>query len=319
MKPPVTVTAALVGAFVDECGTGQIGTIASLHDSVVNVHVRADGRLLSLVHGAVDMSDRAICVPGTEEWALLHSVAGSAQPGAPVARRREALIVGAPPRSIVINLTVAAPWSGRLEPLLSGVPASTVRGAIGRLATQVARRDRGFAALADFDKGRGGKKDAISGSTAGGEPTDAAPSSPTGDDAFLRRARLILAEVDEERGAESLNALQGLVGLGRGFTPSGDDFVAGVALAFAARGVPLPGTFVEAIRRVLDRTTPGGATLLDLALRGSHPAYQPAFVRRFVAGIENSDFRAALAVLDGHGATSGFDMAAGFCWAGAAF
>jgi hypothetical protein len=84
------------------------------------------------------------------------------------------------------------------------------------------------------------------------------------DNQFARRGRNLLG------GSEGL---AGIVGLGPGFTPSGDDFLSGLLLGSEMTGTPFPPEQRAAIEGALARTTPGGYTLIWLALRGSYPAY----------------------------------------------
>ncbi|MFW5728837.1 MAG: DUF2877 domain-containing protein, partial [Spirochaetota bacterium] len=142
--------------------------------------------------------------------------------------------------------------------------------------------------------------------------------------------------------------LGSLVGLGIGFTPSGDDFLAGVLLAAAL--FDGSGAISQAERRQiaanLGRTTPGGRTLLWLALQGSFPAYLLEFAAAVVtavaaavgtagersrraggAGLERHGrgdgggsagalrrLRHACETAFRHGETSGMDAISGFTW-----
>ncbi len=135
---------------------------------------------------------------------------------------------------------------------------------------------------------------------------------PTDTNPFGAKARALL------RGASAAAASGfegGLVGLGPGFTPSGDDFLAGALLAEecvgGARGRPIDR---ESVGLGLSRTTPGGRTLLTLALRGSYPAYLLRFLARLDASRSAEDVRAAVREAVAHGETSGTDALLGFVW-----
>jgi hypothetical protein len=124
---------------------------------------------------------------------------------------------------------------------------------------------------------------------------------------FGARARALLA-------AASGSVREGaLVGLGPGFTPSGDDFLAG-ALAAEECGAHGPAVNRESIRAGLGRTTPGGRTLLTLALRGSYPAYLLRFVARLDSLRSAEELRVAVREAVAHGETSGTDALVGFLW-----
>ncbi len=109
----------------------------------------------------------------------------------------------------------------------------------------------------------------------------------------------------------SIFDLSKLVGLGIGFTPSGDDFLTGVMLYETMSGVKIINR--KSIRDKLSGTTDGGRTLLSLALRNSFPFY----LKQFAESIWNRE-----SLLDEivnkalmHGSTSGSDSLTGFLWA----
>ncbi|MCK5198305.1 MAG: DUF2877 domain-containing protein [Spirochaetales bacterium] len=108
-----------------------------------------------------------------------------------------------------------------------------------------------------------------------------------------------------------------LIGMGIGFTPSGDDFLVGIMLYETISGVNLINR--ESVKSKLSQTTIGGKTLLMLALRNSYPSYLKQFAESMILS-ENEIQRksniknAVIAALD-HGSTSGGDSLAGFIWA----
>jgi hypothetical protein len=130
-------------------------------------------------------------------------------------------------------------------------------------------------------------------------------------DPFIKRAAAILNAV--ERWSPTRTAdLKGLVGLGPGFTPAGDDFLSGVLLAECLlSGLPPAQPGVVAIGERLATTTPGGAALLRVALAG----YPPHFQYRIVAAMGTEDVEGALDRAVRHGHSSGLDFLAGLIWA----
>jgi len=105
--------------------------------------------------------------------------------------------------------------------------------------------------------------------------------------------------------------LSKLVGMGIGFTPSGDDFLTGVMLYEAMFGVNLINR--ASIRAKLIGTTEGGRTLLTLALENSFPFYLKQFAGSILIGKFPSEDTVGRALM--HGSTSGSDALTGFLWA----
>jgi hypothetical protein len=136
-------------------------------------------------------------------------------------------------------------------------------------------------------------------------------SERPGGDPFLKRAASVVTEVGRwVPGATP--GLAGLIGLGPGFTPAGDDFLSGVLLGEVLLSGRPPGiSTLAAIEKRLAATTPGGAALLRLALAGVPPRYQG----RIVAALGTEDVDGAITIAARHGHSSGFDFLAGLIWA----
>lgn len=153
-----------------------------------------------------------------------------------------------------------------------------------------------------------------------GESLRAAILRLSGDDGFasvLSKPRNVFARKAAEILAEGLAGLPKLLGLGIGFTPSGDDFLTGYLMASDLRGASAGG-LRRSIEERLAGTTPGGRTLLYLAVRKSYPCYLLRFWRglRLVDGTRISATTVSEAVRGArtHGETSGLDAVAGFAW-----
>lgn len=101
-----------------------------------------------------------------------------------------------------------------------------------------------------------------------------------------------------------------LVGLGIGFTPSGDDFISGALLFEVLTG--RRGINRERIKENLEKTTVGGKTLLSLALKDSFPSYLKEFALSLHAEAGNPADIVKKALQ--HGSTSGSDALSGFFW-----
>jgi hypothetical protein len=121
------------------------------------------------------------------------------------------------------------------------------------------------------------------------------------DNRFMARALKFIEEGTPEK----------LVGCGPGLTPAGDDFLTGAILASS---IPL---FLDRIRleQLLQGTTPAGRTLLWMAVQGRFPAYVVRFIDAIVEAEDSvKAITRAVRAACTHGATSGTDMLAGFCW-----
>jgi hypothetical protein len=127
-----------------------------------------------------------------------------------------------------------------------------------------------------------------------------------------------------------LGGLSGLVGLGPGSTPSGDDFIAGVLLGEEALKLLQPAEAKavahnlapvipspegkEELRLALNRTNDAGKTLLWQALQGRFPNYLIETLRSVSDAGGKQDIVNAVEKAVGRGATSGTDALAGFLY-----
>jgi hypothetical protein len=106
-------------------------------------------------------------------------------------------------------------------------------------------------------------------------------------------------------GREVRDAIRGLIGLGPGLTPAGDDVVAGALVALVAAGdLERAAPVVDAVRPCRHRTTALSAALLDHAAAGRAV---PQLARYLHAPADPAALAALLAV----GGTSGPALAAG--------
>lgn len=103
-------------------------------------------------------------------------------------------------------------------------------------------------------------------------------------------------------------AVRGLLGLGRGTTPSGDDLLAGAAAAARAGGLPGARCLCQTLAELAPgSTTPAGEAMLREAAAGFFPHPLAALARSWP-----EPRRATLDALIGIGVSSGADMLAGF-------
>ena len=221
------------------------GNVASIHDAAVNIIVR-DRRgayFVSLTRDRRDWTELSIAVP-TATWLAITATIRRETRALPIRLSADsALVVGNAGRSFPVD---HGPPPRHLSPA-SRPSATTISEAQIRLLTE--HGGTGFVALladrGSFERG-----------------------SRPGDDPFALRAAMIL----RDGSAVSSLAVARLVGLGTGFTPSGDDFVSGVLAAELLLDTELVDR--DEVERALPKTTAGGVSLLRVALAGYPPAYQ---------------------------------------------
>jgi len=146
---------------------------------------------------------------------------------------------------------------------------------------------------------------------------------------FVDKAIHVLREVHQAPSQTAgLRSLSGLVGLGPGSTPSGDDFITGVLLGEEALILLLsPEAKAVADRRgpmirwskgkedlwlVINRTNDAGKTLLWQALQGHFPQYLIETVRAISDAEGKQEIVDAVEKAVSCGATSGTDALTGF-------
>jgi Protein of unknown function (DUF2877) len=136
---------------------------------------------------------------------------------------------------------------------------------------------------------------------------------------YSRAADKILSKIVPEKGNRERKSIDisSLVGLGIGFTPSGDDFLVGVMLYefISCQNI----IDRKSIEQNLTKTTSGGRTLLLLSLRNSFPAYLKQFTESIILekhqNVQYSIIKSTLIDALAHGSTSGSDSITGYLWA----
>ncbi|HEX7920291.1 MAG TPA: DUF2877 domain-containing protein, partial [Bradyrhizobium sp.] len=143
---------------------------------------------------------------------------------------------------------------------------------------------------------------------AGHAPSDASPlvrAAMPG----LAALELILAGSDDDTDRES--GLAGLIGLGPGLTPSGDDLIGGALIALAALGrIEARDALWDHCRALLDGTNDISRIHLRAAALGYGAAALHDAIHMTMSG-EASGFRRAFTALTAIGHTSGLDAFAG--------
>lgn len=193
----------------------------------------------------------------------------------------------------VVDARSATPW--RPSPHAWSTRSPVACDALFAKALQRAPRDGAFRAALD------------SGFAAGGMMQRALQAKARG---FLEWLHLAIV-MDEH--AETPDApIAGLIGLGSGLTPAGDDFVGGamIALRWRDRGV-----IADRLAHSVQLAASGSTTILSAAmLRAASEGYGGATLHEILDAIGEGDSRRAIDLLDavdriGH--TSGWDALAG--------
>ncbi len=278
--------ASLYGELVADLGSGEIGTVSGRYARAINIRLARKpfkDRLLSLIDNAGNMSDLAILIDPDDLQRTLQSV----NDGDRVVKTENTIGFDDGNRAVLVTLADAASWSGYLGP------------------------DRTPSELPQFLQRAHSLTEYLINVPAADASLLSALSSTAraGDDHFIRRAREVLTQLGDP------TVLTRLVGLGAGFTPAGDDFVAGYLLGSRLLDTPPAQSLADAIRADLSRTTLGGATLLDLALRDRFPAYYLEIVSGLNAvDVDAPSIERIAVIARSHGATSGLDFVAGLSW-----
>ena len=111
------------------------------------------------------------------------------------------------------------------------------------------------------------------------------------------------------RGRPSEDAIQGLLGLGPGLTPSGDDFLVGALALLDCVGER---DAHAALGRAIIAALPGATSALSACfLRAAAAGHVGETLHRAVSSIIAGDVGAAIAAVDTIGHSSGWDMMAG--------
>jgi hypothetical protein len=111
--------------------------------------------------------------------------------------------------------------------------------------------------------------------------------------------------------------LSQLIGLGPGFTPSGDDFIAGALAGERMSQIfGQPGFAIDKgeLRTSLCKTNDAGKTLLWQALQGHFPCYLTEAVKGLSRAGGPHDLARVVSRATVHGETSGTDALAGLLW-----
>jgi hypothetical protein len=279
----------LVGAGVP-CLTGW-GEVVSVFAQAVNIR-HAQGLLVSFVGKTRAMTFLSVCLPGffrKQKKGLL--------PGDRVRFEGQRLVT----EDWVVDFLGRPTWQGTLtRDNVKGFSASKV--SLVKEALLLKGREGGFLGL--LRKGEA--------------------NNP-----FVDKAVKVLSDIQSAPSrAGRLKALSGLVGLGPGSTPSGDDFITGFlmaddlsrlllsteakAVASDERNMVACAMEKEDLGAAMNRTNDAGKTLLWQALQGHFPEYLIETLRSVSDAKGKQEIVDAVERAVGGGATSGTDALTGF-------
>jgi hypothetical protein len=267
------------------------GKVVSSFSRAVNAR-HSQGLLVSLVEETLAMTYLSIRVP-----ALFQKPQKGLVPGSWVRFDGNRLVA----EDFVVDFLGRPTWHGKI----------TLRDVKGFCAPKVSLL-KGSLLLKGKDGG-------FLGLLRGGEP----------DNSFVARAMKVLkGDRSATHRAVRRKVLSGLVGLGPGSTPSGDDFIAGallgetalrLLLSTEAKAVadslePMIPCFKENedLWMTMNRTTDAGKTLLWQALQGHFPNYLIETVRSVSDAEGKQEIADAVERAVARGATSGTDAMTGF-------
>ena len=275
------LAAEQVGAFVP-FETGE-GVVVSVHSSALNIR-RPGGLLLAVVREPSQMTSLSCCAPALFQTIAVHG--SSILPGETVELRRNSLRLD----RLCLDLKKAKAWNGALH-------ENDLRG------FSVDRIPLIKEALLEV-----GKKEGLLGLIGGRSHLN-----PFALCATKRLGSTSFEGHDKPR----LKGLSFLIGLGPGFTPSGDDFLTGVLAGERigrTLGRPFPAIDKGDLLTSLHKTNDAGKTLLWQALRGHFPCYLTDAVKGFTRAENLRAIGKLVSRAVAHGGTSGTDTLAGMVW-----
>ncbi len=285
------------------------GRLWSRHRSALNIIVEDSRELVSVVARPDGMTTSSVLVRVTSGPCDLRELVVADR--CDVSIRPARLCFGSDLRIELAPSSPVSRYDGRIEPATGMDVASVVDAVVADLVDAICATapGRGLAPIARLlrepDSGRAADTTAAS-------------------TCFVNEARRVLAPPP---GIPCAGAIDRLVGLGEGLTPSGDDFVVGALAAWSLAGAPpIPDITRARIVASTDETTLPGATVVRQAVRGRYPAYLIRFATeirivcaglaagRVAGGVLRRRIAAAVRCAANHGHTSGIDAVTGFAF-----
>lgn len=260
------------------------GRVISLFDRAVNIRF-APNRLLSVVRDSDQMTAMSVKCP-----AFFHELKSNniqLMIGGPVSIEGGCLSLA----GLQIDLSSAHGFSGFIDPNIFPLFDAAKVFLIQNILCKTGRRE-GLLGLLD------------------GNPTE---------NIFAGKGLEIVQRMLNAPASQLYEHLAGFVGLGVGFTPSGDDLICGFLLGLnvyrlsGGRGVhDVDQTGENHIIQASNGTTDGGRALVAMAVQNRFPAFLLAVVQELTTTHTEADISRIVAVTVRYGHTSGTDALAGF-------
>jgi len=200
---------------------------------------------------------------------------------------------------VTIGLSQASQWSPCLQLVQPVGPSDRSRANLARATSIAAARAprRGFGPL-------------LSLLAPAGHSVRTDTMAPTCAYAHARIVEVIRG-IEQEDLAMAMLAAEGIVGLGDGLTPSGDDFLVGFGAALAIAGYPLATPFLESCANLAsERTTYLARALLSHAAKGEYTSRLKSLLTTLLTGTER-DVDRQIPIALAWGSTSGADLLLG--------
>mgnify|MGYP000176167216 CR=1 FL=1 len=269
------------------------GEVKSVFTRAINI-IRSGSELVSLVTEPLQMTDFSLLLPSLPRLTEGMKVRGDAfsltAPDSSLPSHRSV-------SPVEIDLRRCTRWSGSISPPFC--QALTFGGEFSEKP-----------ALLENALGNSHAKEGLLGIAAGEK------------NLWARKAERSLTEASAAAHREEPPDLSPLIGLGVGFTPSGDDFIVGACAAeellrhySEERALPAPPRIArDPLREKAGATTYGGAALLRSAAAGSYSALILELLRQLTAAHRMQDYAAAVETAETYGETSGIDSLTGIWW-----
>ncbi|MEI5990938.1 hypothetical protein A5881_002443 [Enterococcus termitis] len=131
---------------------------------------------------------------------------------------------------------------------------------------------------------------------------------------LLKESKQLLSYLKEKELFQAMNQLKRVIGLGPGLTPSGDDFLVGLALIFTTADYPyhsLKQWMINSRNEMEKRTNIISFSALDWAIKGEARERIGSFLNELFYGEDEAVLKSKMFAVLAIGSTSGGDMLTG--------